>query len=79
MPDREPDYPVNYVLDGQQRLSSIYAVFCAHREFEAAENKYAADPKVFEIAFTFEDETFIPRAEVKTGQPSIGLLLSHWY
>jgi uncharacterized protein with ParB-like and HNH nuclease domain len=24
LPDREPEYPVNYVLDGQQRLSSIY-------------------------------------------------------
>ncbi|MBZ5526173.1 MAG: DUF262 domain-containing protein, partial [Acidobacteriia bacterium] len=28
IPDRAESYPVNYVLDGQQRLSTIYAVFC---------------------------------------------------
>jgi uncharacterized protein with ParB-like and HNH nuclease domain len=31
IPDREPQYPVNYVLDGQQRLSAIYATFCNDR------------------------------------------------
>lgn len=73
LPDREPDYPVNYVLDGQQRLSSIYAVFCAHREFEPAEGEYAADPKAFEIAFCFDDESFIPRTAVEPGRPTIDL------
>lgn len=73
LPDREPDYPVNYVLDGQQRLSSIYAVFCAHREFESGEGGYAADPKVFEIAFRFDDESFIPLTVVEPGRPAIDL------
>lgn len=27
LPDRDPDYPVDYVLDGQQRLTSIFGVF----------------------------------------------------
>jgi hypothetical protein len=27
IPDREPQYPVNYVLDGQPRLSTIYSIF----------------------------------------------------
>lgn len=27
LPDRQPDYPVDYVLDGQQRLTSIFGVF----------------------------------------------------
>src|SRR4030042_3595526 len=31
IPEREPQYPVNYVLDGQQRLSAIFAVFCKSR------------------------------------------------
>ncbi len=73
LPDREPDYPVNYVLDGQQRLSSIYAVFCAHREFAPAEGDYVADPKVFDIAFRFDDEAFIPRAAVEPGRACIDL------
>jgi|SRR5579863_863856 len=73
LPDREPDYPVNYVLDGQQRLSSIYAVFCAHREFESGEGGYAADPKVFEIAFRFDDQAFIPLVAVEPSRPAIDL------
>lgn len=27
LPDRDPDFPVEYVLDGQQRLTSIFGVF----------------------------------------------------
>lgn len=27
LPDREPDYPIDYVLDGQQRITSIFGVF----------------------------------------------------
>jgi len=27
LPDRDPDYPIDYVLDGQQRLTSIFGVF----------------------------------------------------
>jgi hypothetical protein len=27
LPERQPDYPVDYVLDGQQRLTSIFGVF----------------------------------------------------
>lgn len=73
LPDREPDYPVNYVLDGQQRLSTIYAVFCAHKEFEPADSVHAADPKVFEIAFRFDDESFIPLTAVEAGRPAIDL------
>ena len=27
LPDPQKDYPVNYVLDGQQRLTSLFSVF----------------------------------------------------
>lgn len=27
LPDNDPDYPIDYVLDGQQRLTSIFGVF----------------------------------------------------
>ena len=27
LPDRDPDYPLDYVLDGQQRITSIFGVF----------------------------------------------------
>lgn len=29
LPERDPDYPIDYVLDGQQRLTSIFGVFQA--------------------------------------------------
>ncbi|MFN9915032.1 MAG: DUF262 domain-containing protein, partial [Pirellulaceae bacterium] len=73
LPDREPEYPVNYVLDGQQRLSSIYAVFCADREFAPAEGEYAADSNVFDIAYRFDDQAFIPRTNIENDRPSIAL------
>ena len=27
LPDNDPDYPIDYVLDGQQRITSIFGVF----------------------------------------------------
>src|SRR3989344_1335682 len=32
IPDKEPEYPHYYVLDGQQRLSALYGVFCTNRD-----------------------------------------------
>lgn len=35
LPNRDPDYPVEYVLDGQQRLTSVFGVF--QRELQPLE------------------------------------------
>lgn len=58
IPDREPEYPVNYVLDGQQRLATIYAVFCKDRHEAPDNNQYNLDPKIFDIYFDLEEEKF---------------------
>ena len=71
LPDREPDYPVNYVLDGQQRLSSIFATFWPHREFAAADGVYVVDPELFDLSFRFDDESFIPMSSTEEARPSI--------
>lgn len=63
IPDREPQYPVNYVLDGQQRLSAIYAVFCKDRTKMENEDEYSVDPDMFDIIFDLEDHCFIPALE----------------
>lgn len=55
--DRDPDYPVDYVLDGQQRLTSIFGVF--QTELEPVEQEdwtkiyfdYTADPNAQETQF----------------------------
>ena len=58
IPEREPSYPVNYVLDGQQRLSAIYGVFCKKRELTTDE-KYKVDPIIFELYFDLDEEKFV--------------------
>jgi hypothetical protein len=73
LPDREPAYPVNYVLDGQQRLSSIFAVFCGQREYEPERDGYMSDPTLFEVSFRFADEKFIPTADTNSASPSMRL------
>jgi len=59
IPEREPEYPVNYVLDGQQRLATIYAVFCKDRYEAPDNNQYNLDPKIFDIYFDLEEEKFV--------------------
>ena len=38
LPERDPDYPIDYVLDGQQRLTSIFGVFQTGIEPESDPN-----------------------------------------
>ena len=56
---REPEYPVNYVLDGQQRLATIYGVFCKDRRTVEQSERYQVDPKIFEIYFDLDTEEFV--------------------
>lgn len=53
LPRTPEDYPVNYVLDGQQRLTTLYGVF--HSDSET-DNEELADR--FNVYFCPEDETF---------------------
>lgn len=49
LPENDPDFPLNYVLDGQQRITSIFGVFqtrlAASKEF---------DKSIFNIYFDLE-------------------------
>ncbi|HHX6980122.1 TPA: GmrSD restriction endonuclease domain-containing protein [Pseudomonas aeruginosa] len=63
IPDRGENWPVNYVLDGQQRLTSIYAVFSGEIEQDGVNEKYNPDPDIFEIYYDFSSEKFIPKSE----------------
>ena len=64
IPEREPQYPINYVLDGQQRLSVIYAVFCKDRTRDSQNTEYDVDPKVFDIYFDLDDSTFLAEEDL---------------
>lgn len=63
IPVAKEEYPVNYVLDGQQRLSSIYATFSDQTKQDTASEQYNPNPDIFEIYYDFEKSMFLPKAE----------------
>lgn len=71
LPESDPDYPVNYVLDGQQRLSSIYGVFSKETKQDPKSAQYNPDKDIFEIYYDFENETFKAKADVDQESDSI--------
>jgi hypothetical protein len=72
IPDRAESYPVNYVLDGQQRLSTIYAVFCSDRR-QSDEGSVTADLEAFDIDFELDSRKFRPKADGDARRPSFPL------
>lgn len=54
LPDVPADYPVKYVLDGQQRLTTLYAVF--HSDDKVNDREQA---KKFDVSFQPSTETFV--------------------
>ena len=59
IPERDPDYPVDYVLDGQQRLTTIYGVFCPDKQLDERASKDTQDPSIFELYFDLREERFL--------------------
>ena len=73
MPNRDPKLPVKYVLDGQQRLTAIYALFCENRQLDTQIDKYKIDPTMFDISFDLVEEKFAPNEELNPSHTSIKL------
>lgn len=71
IPDTTIEYPVNYVLDGQQRLSSIYAVFSDKTVQDKSTSKYNPNLNIFEIFYDFSSREFLPLEEVDTTSRSV--------
>lgn len=67
LPDTPEDYPVNYVLDGQQRLTTLYGVFNSDA---ASDNEELSER--FNVCFVPEDETFL-HSSVANPETSINL------
>lgn len=73
IPERNESYPVNYALDGQQRLASIYGVFSSLIEQEEDVTGYNPNADIFEIYFDFKNEIFIDKENVVSDEDSIHL------
>jgi hypothetical protein len=71
IPDSKIEYPVNYVLDGQQRISSIYAVFSSKAEQDKNTEQYNPNLNIFEIYYDFEIESFKHMSEVDINKDSV--------
>ena len=56
LPEHEPDYPIDYVLDGQQRITSVFGVF--QTELQPTEVQ-DLDPRIF-----FDYEAGADRARI---------------
>jgi hypothetical protein len=54
LPETPEDYPVNYILDGQQRLTTLYGVF--HSSDTTADAKLADK---FNICYVPEEDSFV--------------------
>jgi len=66
IPDRPDSYPVNYVLDGQQRLSAIYAVFCKDRT-QSTDLEDNADLESFDLYFDLDSPAFLAKVDLVPG------------
>ena len=64
IPERNESYPVNYALDGQQRMASIYGVFSNLIEQEDDPTGYNANIDMFEIYYDFKNKNFIDKSSV---------------
>lgn len=73
IPDNPDEYPVNYVLDGQQRISSIYATFSDKTSQDPATESYNPNLDIFEIYYDFMSQKFIPKNEVTSESTTIYL------
>jgi len=65
IPDNSEEYPVNYVLDGQQRISTIYAVFASDYTEDETSVEYNPNIDLFEIYYDFNTKLFVPKAEIE--------------
>jgi len=73
LPEKKPDYPINYVLDGQQRIASIFGVFCT--ELEQVESDYDIDIESFNIYFDLDELKFYHCDDLKLDHTNLQLRL----
>lgn len=71
IPDNADEYPVNYVLDGQQRISSIYATFSDKTEQDLESSNYNPNLNMFEIYYNFSKKKFEHKNDINTAADDV--------
>lgn len=72
LPNPTEDYPINYVLDGQQRVTSIFGVFCY--DLENVENE-DYDSSIFNIVYDVTEDVFISTSDINDTHINLPLRL----
>jgi len=65
IPETKPEYPVNYVLDGQQRLSTIYGVFSGDTKQSDVKHIYEPQQDIFELYYDFENRRIVNQEDAE--------------
>lgn len=71
LPESKAEYPINYVLDGQQRITSIFGVFSIGLEYEDLENNV----DIFEIYYDLPTKKFINKKDPEFSNKSFPIKL----
>ncbi|CAF4563383.1 unnamed protein product [Rotaria sp. Silwood1] len=71
IPENPDEYPVNYVLDGQQRISSIYATFSSRTEQDSSSDMYNPNLDIFEIYYDFSKKVFSSKKEIDPNSTNV--------
>lgn len=72
IPETKEKSQVKYILDGQQRLSTVYALFNAEKKQDFSDDKYKMDIGLFDIYFDLDQCKFLSEQEIKG--PAVNLL-----
>lgn len=71
LPESKADYPIKYVLDGQQRITSVFGVFSYDLEYFDADNASNS----FDIHYDLTEKRFVSVKELKSFNKSFPLKL----
>ena len=63
LPNVDPDWPFYYVLDGQQRISTIYALFSENVNLDNNDD-YSPEAEIFDIYYDISRGKFIHKSEI---------------
>lgn len=73
LPNTRAEYPLNYVLDGQQRVTSIFAVFC--RDLPQDGTAFDADLDMFDIFFDIDTKKFVHQSKLDASHTNLEMRL----
>lgn len=73
LPDVNAEYPRYYVLDGQQRVTSIFAVFC--EDLTQEDDDYIASLDLFNIYFDLDSNKFVHQSKLEEDHACLPLRL----